>query len=345
MNDLDFSFEDSPWEVYLRTKNTGEKVSAARMLAMLEGEEEQAVEDAFQEMEQKQLVLDISDLPKFAGSGEAAVRLRQEVQLVQKGLPFGELEPNDPLRLYLEEVALIPTGGDEQSLAARCAREDERAMEALTNLGLHRVLAIAKAHVGYGVLLLDLIQEGSLGLWQAIREYRDGAYERQRDHWIRYYMAKAITLQARAGGVGQKMRAALEDYRAVDERLLTELGRNPTLEEIADAMHISPEEGAAVKKMLDDARLLAQATKEPEPEEDKEAEEQSVEDTAYFQMRQRIEDLLSVLEETDAKLLTLRFGLEGGAPLSPAETGKRLGLTPDEVLAREAAALGKLRES
>ena len=143
MNDLDFSFEDSPWEVYLRTKKTGEKVSAAQMLAMLEGEEEQAVEDAFQEMEQKQLVLDISDLPKFAGSGEAAVRLRQEVQLVQKGLPFGELEPNDPLRLYLEEVALIPTGGDEQSLAARCAREDERAMEALTNLGLHRVLTIA----------------------------------------------------------------------------------------------------------------------------------------------------------------------------------------------------------
>ena len=70
-----------------------------------------------------------------------------------------------------------------------------------------------------------------------------------------------------------------------------------------------------------------------------------MEDTAYFQMRQRIEDLLSVLEDTDAKLLTLRFGLEGGAPLSPAETGKRLGLTPDEVLAREAAALGKLRES
>lgn len=345
MNDLDFSFEDSPWEVYLRTKKTGEKVSAAQMLAMLEGEEEQAVEDAFQEMEQKQLVLDISDLPKFAGSGEAAVRLRQEVQLVQKGLPTEELEPNDPLRLYLEEVALIPTGGDEQSLAARCAREDERAMETLTNLGLHRVLTIAKAHVGYGVLLLDLIQEGSLGLWQAIREYREGAYEQQRDHWIRYYMAKAITLQARAGGVGQKMRAALEDYRAVDERLLTELGRNPTLEEIADAMHISPEEGETVKKMLDDARLLAQATKEPEPEEDKEAEEQSVEDTAYFQMRQRIEDLLSVLEDTDAKLLTLRFGLEGGAPLSPAETGKRLGLTPDEVLAREAAALGKLRES
>lgn len=343
MNDLDFSFEDSPWEVCLRTRKPGDAVSAAQMLAMLEGEEEQAVEDAFRELEEKRMVLDISDLPKAAGNGEAAVRLRQEVQLAQKGLNPGELEENDPLRLYLEEVARISTTGDEQSLAARCALEDECAMEALTNLGLHRVLELAKTYVGRGVLLLDLIQEGSLGLWQAIREYRSGAYDIQRDHWIRFHMAKAIVLQARADGVGQKLRNALEDYRAVDERLLYELGRNPTLEEISEAMHISPGEGAAVKKMLDNARTLAQATKQPEPEEEKEAEEQSVEDTAYFQMRQRIEELLSVLEASDAKLLSLRFGLEGGRPLSPEETGKRLGLTPDEVVAKEAAALAHLR--
>ena len=142
---------------------------------------------------------------------------------------------------------------------------------------------------------------------------------------------------------GRSSGGALEDYRAVDERLLSELGRNPTLEEIAEAMHISPEEASVVKKMLDDARLLAQAKKQPEPEEEKEAEEQAVEDTAYFQMRQRIMELMSVLDETDAKLISLRFGLEGGMPLSPEETGKRLNLTPDEVVAREANALSKLR--
>ena len=151
---------------------------------------------------------------------------------------------------------------------------------------------LAKDHVGCGVLLLDLIQEGSLGLWQAIQGYREGDYAAYRDYWIRLYMAKAIFLQARANGVGQKLRGALEDYRAVDERLLSELGRNPTLEEIAEAMHISPEEASVVKKMLDDARLLAQAKKQSEPEEEKEAEEQAVEDTAYFQMRQRILDCL-----------------------------------------------------
>ena len=157
-------------------------------------------------------------------------------------------------------------------------------------------------------------------------------------------MAKAVTLQARANGVGQKMRSALEDYRAVDERLLGELGRNATIEEIAMEMHITAEEAAVVKKTLDNARLVAQAKKpEPEEEEEKEEDSQAVEDTAYFQMRQRIGELLSGLSEHDQKLLTLRFGLEGGKPLSPEETGRQLGLTPDEVVAREGAALAKLR--
>lgn len=343
MNDLDFSFEQSPWESFLMTKGMGDTVSAANLLAMLEEEDEQAVEDALMDLETGCMVLSIAELPRPGAIGEAAVRLRQETQLARKGLNPKDLDPNDPLRLYLEEVADMPAFGDEQLLAEKCARGDEKAMLNLTNLGLSRVIELAAEHVGYGVLLLDLIQEGSLGLWQAVRNYRGGDYAPHRDRWIRFYMAKAVTLQARSNGVGQKMRAALEDYRAVDERLLSDLGRNPTLEEIALELHMKVEEAAAVKKMLDDARLLAQAKKQPEPEEEKEEEEQAVEDTALFQMRQRILDLLSGLEESDQQLLTLRFGLEGGKPLSPEDTGKRLGLTPDEVVAREAAALAKLR--
>ena len=343
MMELDFSFEASPWEAYLQTKQAGDVVSAAHLLTMLEGEDEQFVEDALSDLETACMVLDISELPKGPGSGEAALRLRQEMQLVKKGLNPEELEAGDPLRLYLEEVAQMPAAGDEVLLAEKCAAGEEKAMVALTNLGLSRVIEVAKAHVGCGVLLLDLIQEGSLGLWQAICSYRGGDYAAHRDRWIRFYMARAITLQARANGVGQKMRAALEDYRAVDERLLADLGRNPTLEEIALELHMSVDEAAAVKKMLDNARMLAQAKKAPEPEEEKEAEEQAVEDTALFQMRQRILDLLSGLNEADARLLTLRFGLEGGMPLSPEDTGKRLGLTPEEVVAREGAALAKLR--
>ncbi len=344
MNNLDITFEASPWEAFLMTKGMGQTVSAVTVLSLLEGEDEQQLEDALQDLETGCMILDISGLPKIGGSGEAALRLRREAEMAQKDLDPSALEESDPLRLYLEEIAATPAFGDENLLAASCAKGDEKAMEQLTNLGLSRVIQLAGEHTGYGVLLLDLIQEGSLGLWQAICNYRRGDYASHRDRWIRFYLAKAVTMQARQSGVGQKMRTALEDYRAVDERLLGELGRNPTLEEIAEELHMKPEEAAAVRKMLDDARILARA-KQPaiEEEEEKEAEEQAVEDTALFQMRQRILDLLSGLNEEDQKLLNLRFGLEGGKPLTPEETGRRLNLTAEEVVAREAAALAKLR--
>lgn len=343
MNTLDFSFEDSQLEALIGSLQPGESVPAGNFLAMAEGEDESFVEDLFLSMEERDIALDISDLPGTAGTGEAALRLRQEQQLVKKGLPVHELDSTDPLRLYLEEVAMTPAFGDEQLLAEKAARGDESAMVALTNLSLSRVIELAKEHVGRGVLLLDLIQEGSLGLWQAIRSWQEGDFVSYSNRRIRFYMAKAITMQARANGVGQKMRTALEDYRSVDEQLLAELGRNPTIEEMAEGLHLTPEAAAAVKKMLDNARILAQAKQQPDPEEYKEAEEQAVEDTAYFQMRQRINDLLAELSEQDARLLTLRYGLEGGLPMSPEDTGKRLGLTPGEVVAREAAALTKLR--
>nr|MBQ8244042.1 sigma-70 family RNA polymerase sigma factor [Oscillospiraceae bacterium] len=344
MNDLEFSFEHSPWEAYLLTKGMGDTVPAADLLTMLEGDGEQAVEEALADLETGCMILDISGLPKDVTAGEAALRLKREIQLVKKGLDPRDLEEGDPLRLYLEEVAEMPAFGDEQLLAEKSAKGSESAMLQLTNLGLSRVIQLAGDHVGYGVLLLDLIQEGSLGLWQAIRNYRYGDYAPHRDRWIRFYMAKAVTLQARSRGVGQKLRTALEDYRAVDERLLGELGRNPTIEEIALELHMSAEEAAAVKKMLDDARILARAKKPPvDEEEEKEAQEQAVEDTALFQMRQRIAELLSGLEGQDRELITLRYGLEGGKPLSPEETGRKLGLTPEEVVAAEAAALAKLR--
>ena len=346
MNKLDITFEQSPWEAFLMTKGMGDTISAVTLLSLLEGADEQRAEDALNDLETGCMNLDISGLPRTNGAGEAALRLRREAQLAKKGLDPRELEEGDPLRLYLEEVAAMPAFGDQRLLAEKCAKGSESAMERLTNLGLSRVIELAREHVGYGVLLLDLIQEGSLGLWQAVRNYRCGDYAAHRDRWIRFYMARAVTLQARSTGVGQKMRTALEDYRAVDERLLSDLGRNPTLEEIAEELHMSAEETSAVKKMLDDARILARAKKPPvDEEEEKEAEEQAVEDTALFQMRQRISDLLSGLSEQDQKLLTLRFGLEGGKPLSPEETGRRLGLTSGEVVAREAAALAKLRNN
>ena len=337
MNDLEFSFEPDPWETFRMSLTMGDTVSASQILTLLEGEDGQALEDALQELETACVKLDISDLPKSGGTGDTALRLKQEAQLVQEGLNPKALEPNDPLRLYLEEVASVPVCRDEQLLA-----ETGDNPEALTNLGLSRVIELAQDYVGYGVLLMDLIQEGSLGLWQAIGCYRAGAYAAHRDRWIRFYLARAVILQAHSSGIGQKMRRAMEDYRQVDERLLGELGRNPTIEEIADELHMNLEEARTVRKMMDNARMLDKAVR-PEDEEEEPEAEQAVEDTALFQMRQRIGDLLSGLDETDAKLLSLRFGLEGGKPVSPEETGRLLGMTAQEVVAREAEALAKLR--
>ena len=335
MIDLDFSFEPDPWEVFRMSLTMGDTVSASQILTLLEGEEAQALEDALGELETACVKLDISDLPKTNGTGDTAQRLKQEAQLVQEGLNPEAMEPNDPLRLYLEEVAAVPVCGDEQILA-----QTGGSLEQLTNLGLSRVIQLAQEYVGYGVLLMDLIQEGSLGLWQAIGCYRDGDYTVHRDRWIRFYLARAVILQAHSSGIGQKMRRAMEDYRQVDERLLGELGRNPTLEEIADELHMNVEEARTVRKMMDNARMLDKAIR---PEEEEQEVEQAVEDTALFQMRQRIGELLSGLEDTDVKILNLRFGLEGGKPASPEETGRLLGMTAQEVVAREAAVLAKLR--
>ncbi|MBR4289443.1 MAG: sigma-70 family RNA polymerase sigma factor [Oscillospiraceae bacterium] len=345
MNDLEFTFEENPWELFLSSCEKGGMVSAARFLTMMEEESEDAVEEALLELESRSLMLDISDLPKASGNGEAALRLRREAELVKKGTLLPALEENDPLRLYLEELSAIPACGDPAVLAMECAEGNVRAQEQLLNVSLNRVVEIAKELTGNGVLLLDLIQEGSLGLWQAIVSYEGGDFETISDRCIRAAMAKQITLQARASGVGQKMREALEDYKAVDERLLGELGRNATIEEIAEEIHMSIEETALVKNMLDSARLMNRAKAEQEPEEETPEDEQHVEDTALFQMRQRISDLLSGLSDVDAKLLTLRFGLEGGLPLGPEEVGRKLCLTPEEVVSREAAALAKLRSN
>ena len=183
-----------------------------------------------------------------------------------------------------------------------------------------------------------------MGLWQSILHYAGGDFETHRDWWIRQYLARAVFMQARSGEMGQKLRQGMEDYRDMDQKLLAELGRNPTLEEIAEAMHVTAEEAAVYRDMLNMAKVRRQVDeameeKEPEPED-----EQAVEDTAYFQMRQRITELLSTLSEADAKLLTLRFGLEGGMPLSPEEAGKQLGITAQEVVMREANALAMLRK-
>ena len=341
---MEFTFEASPWEQALEALQPGETINLLTLLSYLEEEDEDTVLEALDMLEEKGVALGIDDLPNLPTGGNMALRLREEKQLVESGRLLTGLPENDPLRLYLEELAATPAAGDTELLAQQYLDGDENAAQKLVTLSLSRVVELASALAGKNVLLLDLIQEGSMGLWQGILNYTGGNFDAHRDWWICQYLHRAVFMQARSGEMGQKLRQGMEDYRDVDQKLLAELGRNPTLEEIAQAMHVETEEAEVYSNMLTMAQTRRQVDdameeKEPEPEE-----EQAVEDTAYFQMRQRIGELLSVLSAEDAELLTLRFGLEGGMPLTPEETGRKLGLTPQEVVMKEANALAKLRQ-
>lgn len=345
MNNMEFAFEAAPWEDFLDSLEDGSTYSAAQLLSLMESEDEQTLEEAMEDCARRSIFPDIQALPKIYGSGDQATRLRTEEQWAEKGLKPGQMQEGDPLRIFLEEVALTPAFGDEEILAEQAASGDEGAMTSLLNLSLSAIVEEACCHTGHGVALMDLIQEGSLGLMQAVYQPVNCSFRDTSRRWIRFYMAKACILQAHAYGVGQNIRRDLEDYRSVDERLLSELGRNATLEEIAEAMHISSAQAETLANMVTVARKLKQALPEENEEERIPQEEnQSVEDTAYFQTRQRVNEMLSGLNEQEAKVISIRFGLEGGLPLSPEETGRKLGLTPDEVVAIEAAALAKMRK-
>ena len=339
----DFVFEQAPWEAYLRSCKNGSVISGWNLISMLEDEEDDAVEDAFSILTVKKLQLDLSGLPQMSAGSNTAQRLQQEREYVTGGLKTALMEETDPLRLYLEEIAAAPACGDEKLLAEQLSSGDQRAAQRLTELGLSRVVEIAAEYAGQAVLLLDLIQEGNIGLWEAISGYRGGDYAAQRDEAIRSSVVKAIVLQARSNGISQKMKKALQDYRAADQHLLTKLGRNPGLEEIAQEMHISLEQAQTIEKTMADILLLQKAEKLAAPKEETAEDELPVEDTAYFQMRQRISEMMSVLDEQEARILTMRFGLEKGLPMSTEEVAKALGITTAAVTACETAALSKLR--
>lgn len=336
---LDISF--APWEAELAQYAPGDKIDAMRLLILTEDD---SLEDALEALEEKGIWLDISGLDNIPVSAETAVRLRREKELADRNGLLTELSETDPLRVYLEELAGIPTAGDMQLLAESYAAGDESVAEQLVNGMLSLVVQQAIALAGRGVLLLDLIQEGSLGLWKGILSFTGGDFEAHCRTWVDGYMAREMTRCARQGGIGSKMRQGMEDYMDVDQKLLVDLGRNPTTGEIAKAMHVTAQEAAAFGAMLQAAKGKSKVEEEREPKEEDPEEQLAVEDTAYFQSRQRIAELLSELTEQEAELLTLRFGLEGGAPLSPEDTGRKLQMTPEEVLRAEAAALSKLRK-
>jgi len=340
MNDM-FTFERADWELLLDSLEPGSTLSALRLLTVLEHGDEAVADEVLNALLDKRITLDISRLPKDYGSGEMEKSLRREENLARSGDLLNALDASDALRLYLEELGRTPAQGDPVLLAQHILGGDETAGQKLVNLYLHRVVDIAKEYTGRGLLLLDLMQEGNLGLWNGILQYTGGDFEAHIDWWIRQTICRQILLQARENGVLRNMQLHMEAYRQADQRLLTQLGRNATVEEIALELSIDAEQANVVHDLIQTAAAMEKA-KKPVPDEEPE-EQQAVEDTAYFQSRQRIAELLSTLSETEEQVLSLRFGLENGVPASPETVGEELGMSPDAVVAMEAAALAKLR--
>ena len=344
MMELDITFEESPWESLFGKLAQGGQVSGIQLLTVLEDQPQDELDQALDLLTAKHITLDISDLPPVHAGGEAATRLRLEQKLASRDCLASEIAANDPLRLFLEEVSCLSVSENVALLAEKLLLGEPGIHEKLMDCMLPRLVETAKTYTGKGVLLLDLIQEASLGLWQGIGTYSGGDILAVCDWWIHQYLAAAVLRQAIEDGLGKKLKEAVEDYRSVDEKLLAELGRNPTIDEIAQALHISVEEAGSVAAILENARELNRV-KQPEPEQLPRDEDQAVENTAYFQMRQRVSELLSELDDQDAKLLSMRYGLEGGLPLDPQQVGAKLGITVQDVINREAAALAKLRQS
>lgn len=324
MNEFILDDTFSPWEMALSRLKAGDTMSAARFLALMEQDETVDAEFAAQELEEKGIGLDVSDLPRIAGSSRSDERAELEGRLYREGKLMENLEDRDPLYQLLEDMGRNDPAADPG--------------EALIRANFPRVYEIAGEFLDRGVLLVDLFQEGSLAVWKAV------AQETSVEDGIRQAMARAVTLQAHANGVGGYMAQAAQRYRQADRALLTRLGRNPVEEEIAQEMGVSPQEAAAIGKMLREAESMERIRRDNEPPQEDPDDENAVEDTAYFQSRQRIDEMLSGLSGQDAKILTLRFGLDGKPPRTAQQVGRELNMTVDEVTAREAAALASLRK-
>lgn len=340
--DLEFTFENSPLMEYVEALLPGERFPAEQFLTLAAREDADTVEQALSACREKGAMADVNRIN--LASGQAQERLLLEQNLAKQADMTAGLDENDPLKLYLQELASIPVAGDVQMLALQYLEGDEQVAERLADLCLGLVVEISREYAGRGVLLMDLIQEGSLGLWQGIAAYTGGDFENHIAGQIRCAMANSVVLQACESGLGDKLRSQMEDYRDVDQKLLAELGRNPTIEEIAEGMHITAEEAMYVESMVQSAQSLSRA-KEPEKEDVPEEEDQAVENTAYFQSRQLIFEMLSGLSQLEKEVITLRYGLDSGNAISAQQVAEKLGISPEQALKIEADALAKMRNN
>lgn len=277
---------------------------------------------------------------------------REEDVEIDLSIPEG-IAIDDPVRMYLKEIGRVPllSAEEEIELAKRIEKGDEEAKRRLAEANLRLVVSIAKKYVGRGMLFLDLIQEGNLGLIKAVEkfDYRKGyKFSTYATWWIRQAITRAIADQARTIRIPVHMVETINKYLRVSRQLLQELGREPTPEEIAERMGISVERVRDIRKIAQEPVSLETPIGEEEDShlgdfiEDEDAPAPA-EAASHFLLKEQLEDVLDSLTPREEKVLRLRFGLDDGRARTLEEVGQVFGVTRERIRQIESKALRKLR--
>lgn len=260
---------------------------------------------------------------------------------------------DDPVRMYLKEIGRVPllTAEEEIELAKRMEAGDENAKRRLAEANLRLVVSIAKRYVGRGMLFLDLIQEGNLGLIKAVEkfDYTKGyKFSTYATWWIRQAITRAIADQARTIRIPVHMVETINKLIRVSRQLLQELGREPVPEEIATVMEIPVERVREIMKIAQEPVSLETPIGEEEdshlgdfiPDEDAPAPSEAA---SFILLKEQLEEVLETLTPREEKVLRLRFGLDDGRTRTLEEVGQEFGVTRERIRQIEAKALRKLR--
>ena len=260
---------------------------------------------------------------------------------------------DDPVRMYLKEIGHVPllTAEEEVALARRMEAGDESARHRLEEANLRLVVSIAKRYVGRGMLFLDLIQEGNLGLLKAVEkfDYSKGyKFSTYATWWIRQAITRAIADQARTIRIPVHMVETINKYIRISRQLLQELGRDPTAEEVAKHMGLSTPRVREIMKISQEPVSLETPIGEEEDSHlgdfiEDEAALDPADAASMMLLKEQISEVLKTLAPREAEVLRLRFGLEDGRSRTLEEVGQSFGVTRERIRQIEAKALRKLR--
>ena len=275
-----------------------------------------------------------------------------DIEKIDLSIPEG-VSIEDPVRMYLKEIGKVPllSAEEEIELAKRMENGDQNAKKRLAEANLRLVVSIAKRYVGRGMLFLDLIQEGNLGLIKAVEkfDYRKGyKFSTYATWWIRQAITRAIADQARTIRIPVHMVETINKVKKTNSQLLHKNGRDPSAEEIAQELSMPVSKVREILRVAQEPVSLETPIGEEEdshlgdfiPDDDAPAPADAA---SILLLKEQLDDVLETLTPREAKVLALRFGLEGGHPHTLEEVGKEFDVTRERIRQIEAKALRKLR--